>query len=215
MNIDRRLRAALIAAISVVAIFSAFNQWRNSQGWNGFPDEFASLDDRLLGHFPYPEASADDLILVGSNLKIHKDTYKAFEAMKSAAAVDGVELILLSGFRSIELQRQIFYGKKSARNQIAIEKARVSAPPGYSEHSTGYAIDLGDRNRRETDFESDFESTDAFSWLQKNADKYGFVLSFPKGNTQQVSYAPWQWRFEGTEQSKRLFRPANTLTGRD
>ncbi len=189
------------------------NQWRYSQGWNGLPDQAPSLDGRLLGHFPYPEASVDDLVLVGSNLKIHKDTYKAFEAMKSAAAVDGVELVLLSGFRSIELQREIFYGRESTTNQIAIERARVSAPPGYSEHSTGYAVDLGDGSRRETDFESDFESTDTFGWLQKNADKYGFVLSFPKVNSQKVSYEPWHWRFEGNEQAKRQFRQANTFTG--
>ena len=68
-------------------------------------------------------------------------------------------MILLSGYRSINLQREIFYGRKKARNQIAIERAKVSAPPGYSEHSTGYAIDLGDGRRRETDLEVEFEST--------------------------------------------------------
>ena len=113
------------------------------------------------------------------------------------------------GFRSIDLQREIFYGRKAARNQIAIERAKVSAPPGYSEHSTGYAIDLGDGTRRDTDFQVEFESTNAFRWLKDNAAKYHFKLSFPKGNPQKVSFEPWHWRYEGTVEALRKFEKAN------
>ena len=168
-----------------------------------------SPDGRLLGHYPYPEASSEDLVSVYPGFEIHKDTYEALQLMRSAAAADGIDLVLLSGYRSIDLQRQIFYGTKSARNQIALERAKVSAPPGYSEHSTGYAIDLGDSTMRETDFEEDFAFTPAFRWLEKNAAKYHFVLSFPKGNPQKVSYEPWHWRFEGTVDALKQFEPAN------
>ena len=129
--------------------------------------------------------------------------------MSAAASAAGIDLVLLSGYRSHELQRQIFYGRKSARNQIAIERAKVSAPPGHSEHSTGFAIDLGDGTMRHTDFEVEFENTKAFRWLEQNAAKYHFVLSFPKGNSQKVSYEPWHWRFEGTVEALRQFEPAN------
>ena len=172
-------------------------------------DSVPSPDGRLLGHYPYPEASKEDLIAVYPGLEIHKDTYKALMSMSAAASNAGIELVLLSGYRSVELQKQIFYGRKSSRNQIAIERAKVSAPPGYSEHSTGYAIDLGDGRKRETDFEVSFASTDAFRWLQKNAAKYHFVLSFPKGNPQKVSYEPWHWRFEGSVEALRKFEPVN------
>ena len=168
-----------------------------------------TADGRLLGHYPYPEVKNKDLISVYPGLDVHKETYKALISMRSAATYEGVDLVLLSGFRSIDLQRQIFYGRKSARNQIAIERAKVSAPPGYSEHSTGYAIDLGDATMRHTDFEVEFENTKAFRWLQKNAAKYHFVLSFPKGNPQKVSYEPWHWRFEGTVEALRQFESAN------
>ncbi|WP_320667603.1 M15 family metallopeptidase [Prochlorococcus sp. MIT 1307] len=171
--------------------------------------QLPSSDGLLLGHFPYPEVSAQQLVSVYPGLDIHKDTYKALKLMRSAASADGIDLVLLSGYRSHDLQRQIFYGRKSARNQIAIERAKVSAPPGYSEHSTGYAIDLGDAKRRETDLEVEFETTDAFIWLQKNAAKYHFVLSFPRGNAQKVSYEPWHWRFEGTVDALRQFQAAN------
>ncbi len=168
-------------------------------------------DITLLGHFPYKEALKEDLISVYPGLEVHKDTYKALTEMSSAALKDGIKLVLLSGFRSIELQRSIFYERKSARNQVAIERAKVSAPPGYSEHSTGFAIDLGDGTMRQTDFEVDFENTPAFNWLNKNAARYHFILSFPKGNPQGVSYEPWHWRYEGTVEALEKFKKANNL----
>ena len=84
--------------------------------------------------------------------------------MREDAIKDGIYLVFLSGYRSINLQKEIFYSLKSIRNQIAAERAKVSAPPGYSEHSTGFAIDIGDADKRETDFEVQFEHTDAFRW---------------------------------------------------
>ena len=71
------------------------------------------------------------------------------------------------------------------------------APPGYSEHHTGLALDIGDLDHPETDVEVSFEETPAFEWLKNNADRFGFELSFPVGNPQGVSYEPWHWRFVG------------------
>jgi len=170
-------------------------------------------DKRLLGHFPYPEASPNHLIDVYPGLSIHKDTFKALMAMSSAAEAQGINLVLLSGFRSHDLQEEIFFNVKSARNQTAIERARVSAPPGFSEHSTGFAIDLGDGQRRETDFMVSFEETKAFKWLQRNAARYHFILSFPRGNPQGVSYEPWHWRYEGTAEALIQFEAARRLRG--
>jgi len=102
--------------------------------------------------------------------------------MRNEAKKDGIYLVFLSGYRSINLQNNIFFSLKSIRNQEAAERARVSAPPGYSEHSTGFAIDIGDASQRETDFEIEFENTDAFRWLIKNAAKFHFKLSFNKNN---------------------------------
>ncbi len=166
-------------------------------------------NNSLLGHYPYPEASLDNLVTVYPGLEVHKDVVLPLEKMRNAAANDGVRLVLLSGFRSVELQEQIFYENKSIRNQIAAERASVSAPPGYSEHSTGYAIDFGDAVRRDTDFEVEFEETSAFKWLERNAAKYHFMLSFPKGNSQKVSYEPWHWRYEGSVEALEKFRQAN------
>ena len=171
-----------------------------------------SQNKSLLGHLPYPEASKDDLILFSPGIYVHKDIYENFKQMQFLAAQRGISLKLLSGYRSIDLQREIFYENKSIRNQTAVERSRVSAPPGYSEHSTGYAIDVGDGNYPNTHFEIEFEQTPAFKWMKRFASKYHFVLSFPPNNKQGVTYEPWHWRFEGTVNALRKFESANKIT---
>ena len=166
----------------------------------------------LLGHLPYPEASKDELILFSPGIYVHKDIYENFKEMQYIAAQRGISLKLLSGYRSIDLQRDIFYENKSIRNQTAIERSRDSAPPGYSEHSTGYAIDVGDGNYPNTHFEVEFEQTPAFKFMKRFASKYHFVLSFPPNNKQGVTYEPWHWRFEGTVKALRKFESANKIT---
>ena len=168
-------------------------------------------DVRVLGHFPYKEASDENLIEIQPNILVHKGMYKSLKEMQDDAEKDGVYLVFLSGYRSIKLQKQIFYSLKSIRNQIASERARVSAPPGYSEHSTGFAIDIGDAYERETDFEESFENTSAFKWLKKNAAKYHFRLSFDKKQT-SVDYEPWHWRYEGSIEALKIFESSNRKT---
>ncbi len=114
-------------------------------------------DHRVLGHLPYNEIPKDKLVTIEPNIKVHIDMRDSLLNMREEAKKDGISLVFLSGYRSINLQKDIFYSLKSIRNQEAAERARVSAPPGYSEHSTGFAIDIGDATQRETDFETEFE----------------------------------------------------------
>ena len=165
-------------------------------------------DKRVLGHFPYQEAAYENLIEIQPNILVHKEMYKSLKEMRDDAEKDGIYLVFLSGFRSIKLQKQIFYSLKSIRNQIASERARVSAPPGYSEHSTGFAIDIGDAYVREADFDESFENTSAFKWLKKNAAKYHFRLSFDKKQI-AVDYEPWHWRYEGSIEALKIFESSN------
>ena len=174
-------------------------------------DERPSSDGRLLGHFPYDEAQAFELVQVAPGLELHVDAAEALQAMQRAAAADGIDLRLLSGYRSHSLQKGIFFDVKSERNQTASERAKVSAPPGYSEHSTGLAVDLGDGDEPSTNLAQSFEFSPAFRWLQDHAATYHFTLSFPRSNPQGVSYEPWHWRFEGSAQALRQFEPARRL----
>ena len=165
-------------------------------------------DHRILGHLPYAEIPKDKLVLIEPNIEVHIDMRDSLLKMREEAKKDAIYLVFLSGYRSINLQNEIFYSLKSIRNQDAAERARVSAPPGYSEHSTGFAIDIGDATRRETDFETEFENTDAFKWLIKNAAKFHFKLSFKKNN-KYIDYEPWHWRYEGSIEALKVFETAN------
>ena len=165
-------------------------------------------DHRILGHLPYDEIPKEKLVLIEPNIEVHIDMRDSLLKMRDAAKSDGIYLVFLSGYRSINLQNEIFYSLKSIRNQDAAERARVSAPPGYSEHSTGFAIDIGDATQRETDFENEFENTDAFRWLIKNAAKFHFKLSFTKDN-KYIDYEPWHWRYEGSIEALKVFESSN------
>ena len=165
-------------------------------------------DPRILGHLPYKETPKEKLVLIEPNIEVHIDMRDSLLKMREEAKKDGIYLVFLCGYRSINLQNDIFYSLKSIRNQEAVERARVSAPPGYSEHSTGFAIDIGDATQRETDFETEFENTDAFRWLKKNAAKFHFKLSFNKDN-KYIDYEPWHWRYEGSNEALKVFESSN------
>ena len=167
-------------------------------------------DSSVLGHLPYKEISKKELVFIEPHIWVHKDMSQSLLSMRQDAKKEGVYLVFLSGFRSIKLQEEIFYSLKSIRNQNALERARVSAPPGYSEHSTGFAIDIGDADKRETDFEVEFENTKAFKWLKNNAGKYHFKLSFNHSN-KNVDYEPWHWRYEGSIEALKVFEASNRI----
>ena len=161
----------------------------------------------LLGHLPYDVASESELEAISADgrLKMRSAAAKKFQQMQAAAKADGVILTAISAFRDDRTQEQLFFGVKEQRVQDAAKRAEVSAPPGYSEHHTGYAIDIGDGNAPATNLETSFADTAAFRWLEQNALKYSFELSFPPDNKQGVSYEPWHWRFVGDRDSLETF----------
>ncbi|MEX1323148.1 MAG: M15 family metallopeptidase [Synechococcaceae cyanobacterium] len=205
------LGVSVAAVVAVLTFPEPLRNWLTPPPVQGL-DARTTADGRLLGHFPYAEASPDDLVEVAPGQALHRDAAKALLAMQRAAAADGVELVVLSAFRPADLQKELFFDIKSERNQSAMERAQVSAPPGFSEHSTGYAVDLGDAYAPQSHLAESFERTQAFAWLDANAARYHFILSFPPGNAQGVSYEPWHWRFEGTAAALQLFEPAHRLS---
>lgn len=169
--------------------------------------------DNILGHLPYAVAPASQLkaITADGGLRLRQQAADKFLQMRADAAVSGVILTPLSAFRSISEQEYLFFKVKEQRNQAASQRAEVSAPPGHSEHHTGYAIDIGDGKRPETNLSTSFEQTAAFRWLQANANRYSFELSFPRNNPQGISYEPWHWRYVGDRDSLETFYKAKKL----
>jgi LAS superfamily LD-carboxypeptidase LdcB len=133
------------------------------------------------------------------------ETVAAFQRMADSAGQKGIKLHVIWAFRDPQLQKEQFEEAKrkyGPRNGI-----RWLAPPGFSEHQTGWVLDIGDWSDPDADDNPRFERTGAFSWLQAHAGSFGFELSFPPGNWQGVSYEPWHWRFVGTSEAQRAFHP--------
>lgn len=165
------------------------------------------------GHLPYPEAK-QNLIVVGS----YSDWQQRFERMENEAGLalmkmldaargDGVWLVPVSGFRDVQRQTELFQSQVKITGSVQ-QAAQSVAPPGYSEHHTGLAIDLTDGMKQRSAISSDFAKTAAYRWLRRNAKRFGFELSFPPGNVQGVKYEPWHWRYVGSAEAKDIFRAA-------
>jgi zinc D-Ala-D-Ala carboxypeptidase len=120
----------------------------------------------------------------------------AWREMSAAARADGITLQIVSAFRGIERQGEIIR-RKLALGISLDQILAVSAPPGYSEHHSGCAVDLNTPGS--PPLEPTFEDTDAFRWLAGRAALFGFRLSFPRGNQFGYAYEPWHWCFHGTE----------------
>jgi zinc D-Ala-D-Ala carboxypeptidase len=161
----------------------------------------------LLGHHQFAVANPAQLVPLSQNtaIKLKPAAAQKLNEMIRQAQADGVQIQVISGYRSLEDQQFLFFEVKAERGETPTKRAEVSAPPGYSEHHTGYAIDLGDATNPSTDLENTFEQTKAFVWLKANAARYGFEMSFPKDNAQGVSYEPWHWRFVGDQDSLETF----------
>ncbi len=164
----------------------------------------------LFGHHPYSEAPLNQLRTIGRagdgyEIRLRESAAKSYLKMEADAKADGVDFVVISGFRTISDQQQLFFDISKQRNQTPAQRAKVSAPPGHSEHHTGYAIDIGDGALPSANLSTSFEKTAAYQWLQNNAAKYGFEISFPPNNPQGVMYEPWHWRFVGDDESLATF----------
>ena len=157
----------------------------------GIPSRYA-VDRKLAPHF---EAAESDLVVIGQNeegrpIRLARPAAEAWIRMHDAAARDRLELIPISGFRSIERQAEIIRDRLAAGAQLA-EILRTVAAPGFSEHHTGRAIDIGSPEHIELDEE--FARTAAFRWLERRAGDFGFGMSYPHDNPHRIAYEPWHW----------------------
>ena len=171
-----------------------------------------------FGHFAYAQADPKRIMMIASyaTQKYQRFEWLAPEAGKAlmemiyAARDEGVWIVPVSGFRSIEQQQKLFQ-EQIQRRGSAKEAATVSAPPGYSEHHTGFAVDLTDGRFPKQDITYQFENTDAYRWLTRHAKDYDFELSFYLNNPQGVSYEPWHWRYVGSSEAVTIFAKARNL----
>jgi D-alanyl-D-alanine carboxypeptidase len=144
-------------------------------------------------------AEATELVDVGPNLvgrmqRLTPATAEKWAEMQAAAAADGVTLLLVSGFRSVDYQARLIRKKINAGQSLS-EILAVNAAPGHSEHHTGCAVDIATPGSRP--LTEEFENSPAFAWLQAQAASYGFSMSYPRDNAAGFVYEPWHWARRG------------------
>ena len=145
---------------------------------NYVPAKVTAIDSKFTYKTDYPEF-------------INAQVEPFLSDLLEDAEADGVSLLVVSGYRSYDEQKGL---KGVYTTQYGSGANAFSADQGYSEHQLGTTLDF-------TTTEiggslSGFDTTKAYAWLQKNAYKYGFVLSYPKDNGFYI-FEPWHWRFVG------------------
>ncbi len=160
------------------------------------------------GLCPCVEASHLELAEVGADGREHRlvpEAAKAWCRMKDAALQANIHLFIVSAYRSVDRQAEIIQRKLDAGQKIE-DILCVSAPPGFSEHHTGCAMDIGAPDTPL--LECCFDQTAAFSWLRQHAGQFGFVLSYPADNPQGYQYEPWHWCHVASRDSPLRAAPA-------
>jgi D-alanyl-D-alanine carboxypeptidase len=126
---------------------------------------------------------------------IHSKAKPFLDRLLAAAKKDGIDILITSAYRSFAEQKNlndqysVIYGAGTA-NQFSAEQ-------GYSEHQLGTTVDFVTAENDDALTDS-FDTTKAFEWLEDHAYRYGFVLSYPEGNS-YYEYEPWHWRFVGED----------------
>ena len=143
----------------------------------------------------------EEYILEGKDAQyFHGDAMRFLERMFDAAERDDIDLKIISAYRSFDEQNEL----KGQFTQVYGSGANAfSADQGFSEHQLGTTLDITTPSVGGT-YQS-FGETKAFEWLVDNAHKYGFILSYPEGNTFYI-YEPWHWRFVGRDLARDLDR---------
>nr|WP_270274434.1 M15 family metallopeptidase [Enterococcus casseliflavus] len=180
----------------------------------------------------FPTVSLDDwsLVLVGPSNKIEKEIAQkdlgklsngylvdqrivsAYEKLADAAKAAGHPLAMVSAYRSVAYQEEIFNANVNtlmSQGHTKEEAIRITkltfTEPGYSEHHTGLAVDVVDQdwyqNHTGELLNEGFGDTDGGKWLQAHAREYGFIIRYPKGkhDITQIDYEPWHLRYVGVE----------------
>lgn len=141
-----------------------------------------------------------------------------YDKMIAAAEADGISLIPVSGYRSVERQRtnferkiKLYMDKGYSKAEATRLASEIVLMPSTSEHNAGLAMDFGTNGNYTLD--ENFAKTEAFKWLSENAADYGFILRYPEDaqDITMVTYEPWHWRYVGVENAKKIKASGLTL----
>lgn len=168
------------------------------------PTEPTYINGILLANKIYPLPST---FAPGEN----KEARQELDKMLATAKKQGFDFVAFSGYRSFDYQTTLYNNYVNRDGQAAAD--RYSARPGYSEHQTGLAFDIGERGKENLWLTEEFGETPAGQWLLTNAQDYGFILRFPK-NKEDITgymYESWHYRYVGVDIAKEIKKKDITL----
>lgn len=139
----------------------------------------------------------------GMSQTMRDDAAAALEDMFAGAKEEGINLAIVSGYRSYSKQSSIYARKKATQGQEAAD--RVSARPGTSEHQLGLAMDLAKKGSSQLN--TGFGKTKEGQWVSANAHKYGFIVRYPQEyeDVTGYMYEPWHVRYVGKELAEEIY----------
>ena len=168
--------------------------------------------------------SEENFATLANGMQVDKRIVSSLEQLQTAAADAGYPLVIVSAYRSISYQEQIFqdylnnWAAQGYTDEEALEKVKeTSTEPGFSEHHTGLAVDLVDEvwsnNYPQEILEAGFAETAGGKWLAEHACQYGFILRYPIGKEAitSINFEPWHFRYVGVEHAKYIEAHGLTL----
>ena len=140
-----------------------------------------------------------------------EEAREAFNELAASAVTSGISLQAFSTYRSYDYQVTLYNRYVERDGQEAAD--RYSARPGYSEHQTGLAFDIGEVNHEKHWASNSFGDTEAAKWLAANAHQYGFILRYPEGKEETTGYMheSWHYRYVGKDMAEQIFKRNITL----
>lgn len=169
-----------------------------------------------FGHLRYVEAPDDELVLLPNKKYMRIPAARAFLEMSIKAHIDArINLLPASCFRRHGVQREVFLKRAQKKNVGFDQNVKRVAPAGYSEHHTGYAVDIRDGPGPRQMQGTPFRQRPVYAWLVENAADFGFENSFPQGNVQGIIFEPWHWRWIANDHAERMFTTARKLVDLD
>ena len=155
----------------------------------GIPESYGRSPELALYSEPAELVEAGPNI-IGRMQRLAPSAAKAWAGLQAAAAADSIELLIVSGFRSIDDQAKLIFNKLEAGQAIE-DILKVNTAPGYSQHHTGRAIDIATPGVRP--LTEPFDQSPAFLWLDAHAESFGFRMPYGYNNEWGLNYEPWHW----------------------
>jgi len=148
----------------------------------------------------------------GENYYLRNIVIPDLTRMITDAKLEGVDLSIVSGYRSYQTQIDTYNYWLKMNNGNTNLVDTFSARAGHSQHQLGTAIDFSTNEIRDK-LGDEFSNTKASKWLSQNAYKYGFVISYPKGyeNITGYKHESWHYRYIGVENAQNMINLGKIL----